>query len=328
MTNKSPLNAIHTQLETDMEAVNTAILERLESGVPLIPQIAKHLIESGGKRIRPLLTLASTALNNGDMTRAHKLAASVEFIHSATLLHDDVVDESGERRGKTTANLIYGNQEAVLVGDFLFARAFQLMTEDGSLDVLRILSGASAIISEGEVMQLAHKGSLTMTMDDYIAIITAKTAALFAAATEVGPAIAGTDKMAMQAMYDYGLNLGIAFQIADDTLDYMADSAALGKEIGDDFREGKLTAPILFALQDANDDERVFWQRTLNKCDQKDGDFETALDILGKHNTIERSMKLAKSYGQKAKDALKNAPEHPLKPELIALIDYSIHRNT
>ena len=245
----NPLAQLSTALERDMLAVNEQIITHMQSPVALIPQLASYLIAAGGKRIRPLLTLASTSIYSGDMSRAHGLSAAVEFIHTATLLHDDVVDESEERRGQKAANLIFGNQASVLVGDFLFSRAFQLMTADGSLDVLKILSDASAIIAEGEVMQLTTMGNLNTDMDTYIEVIKSKTAALFAAACEVGPVIAGADKGAAQAMADYGMNMGIAFQIADDALDYDANQAELGKTIGDDFREG-LTAIISVKVQE------------------------------------------------------------------------------
>lgn len=324
----TPLETIAAALESDMESVNNTILTRLESSVPTIPEVARHLIAAGGKRIRPLMTLATTAIYSGDMPRAHTLAAAVEFIHSATLLHDDVVDESDERRGKTTANLVYGNQTAVLVGDFLFARSFQLMTEDKSLEVLRILSNAAAIIAEGEVMQLSLKGQMTMTMDDYIAIVTAKTAALFAAATEVAPVIANASPAHQTAMHAYGLNLGIAFQIADDALDYNANAAKLGKAIGDDFREGKLTAPILFALENATADEQKFWHRTLSENTQTPEDLQTAQDILTRHDAITKTINMAQNYGQKAKSAMQSAPDHPLKQAMVDLVDYTINRNT
>jgi len=324
----SPLEIIAAQLDTDMEAVNATILSRLESSVPTIPEVARHLIAAGGKRIRPLMTLATTAIYGGDMPRAHRLSAAVEFIHSATLLHDDVVDESDERRGKTTANLVYGNQTAVLVGDFLFARSFQLMTEDKSIEILRILSNAAAIIAEGEVMQLALKGQMTMTMDNYIQIISAKTAALFAAATEVAPVIAGAGAEHQHAMHEYGMNLGIAFQIADDALDYNGGAEKLGKAVGDDFREGKLTAPILFALENATGNERAFWQRTLANNQQTEGDLSTAQNILTRHNALHKATQMAYIYGDKAKACMKQAPDHPLKKQMVDLVDYTIKRNT
>ncbi len=325
----APIKTLSEALNADMDAVNDCIRARMQSDVPLIPKLADYLISSGGKRIRPLMTLACTAIYGGEMKRAHTLAAAVEFIHSATLLHDDVVDESLERRGKKTANLVFGNQASVLVGDFLFSRAFQLMTEDDSMQVLRILSHASAIIAEGEVLQLTHKGDMATNMDHYIAIIKAKTAALFAAACEVSPVIAGADDKAVQAMHDYGMYLGIAFQIADDALDYSADQATLGKTVGDDFREGKLTAPILIALKDADAQEQAFWKRTLSMDDQKDGDLDTALEILKRHSALERSLDLAREYGQKAKDLMADAPDHApgIKAAMIDLVDYSIERD-
>lgn len=324
----APLSILSQILETDLQATNDCILDKMQSDVPLIPKLADYLIASGGKRIRPIMTLACTSLYGGDMSRAHKLAAAVEFIHSATLLHDDVVDESAERRGKATANLVFGNQASVLVGDFLFSRAFQLMTEDHSLEVLRILSKASAVIAEGEVLQLTHMGDMSTTMDHYIAIIKAKTAALFAAACEIAPVIANADKTAQQAMHDYGMYLGIAFQIADDALDYNADQEKLGKVVGDDFREGKLTAPVLIALSDADADERAFWKRTLSNHEQNEGDLARAQAIIAKHNAAQRSMDLAHKYGQKAKDAMALAPagQEDLKQALIDLVDYSITR--
>lgn len=274
------------------------------------------------------MTLACTAIYSGDMNRAHTLSAAVEFIHSATLLHDDVVDESPQRRGKAAANLVYGNSSAVLVGDFLFAKSFQLMTQDKSLEVLRILSNASAIIAEGEVLQLTHKGDMTTSMDSYISIIKAKTAALFAAACEVGPVIAGENIAQQDAMHEYGLNLGIAFQIADDALDYSADQEALGKAVGDDFREGKMTAPILIAIENATEDEKAFWTRTISMGNQTDEDLPRAIEILNSHNAIEKSLDLAKTYGNKAKAAMQQAPDHPSKEAMIGLITYAIERNT
>ena len=323
----NPLEDLSDLLDQDMRAVNAMIIKRMESPVALIPQLAGYLIAAGGKRIRPLLTLACTKIYGGDLSRAHGLATAVEFIHSATLLHDDVVDESEQRRGQDAANLVYGNQASVLVGDFLFSRAFQLMTEDGSLDVLRILSGASAIIAQGEVMQLTTAGNLQTTMDEYLEVIKAKTAALFAAACEIGPVIAGSNKNAAQAMAEYGLYLGIAFQIADDALDFEADRAKLGKTVGDDFREGKMTAPVILALQNASADELKFWTRTIGEKNQQDGDLETAQKILRKHDAIKNSLKIAEDYGHKARLALAEAPDSPLRALLDELVNYSIHRS-
>ena len=324
----SPLETLSDTLKTDMDAVNTAIMNNMQSPIALIPQLAGYLIAAGGKRIRPLLTLASTSLYGGDMTRAHNLAAVVEFIHSATLLHDDVVDESTQRRGQDSASQVFGNQAAVLVGDYLFSRSFQMMVSDGNLDVLRVLSDASAVIASGEVMQLSTANNLETTLDDYVEVIKAKTAALFAAACEVGPMIADADKEQIKALHDYGMNMGIAFQIADDALDYAAERKTLGKTIGDDFREGKMTAPILFALQKANAEERDFWTRTIERRDQTDGDLQTAMDIFERHNALGLSMDMARTFAAQAKEALTGVPDHDLKKVLLDLVDYVVERKT
>ncbi len=323
----NPLESLSDLLQEDMGKVNTLILKNMESKVPLIPQLASYLIAAGGKRIRPLLTLACTQLYDGNMPRAHRLAASVEFIHTATLLHDDVVDESDERRGQDAANLIFGNQASVLVGDFLFSRSFQLMVKDGSLDILRILSDAAAIIAQGEVLQLSMTGNLETTMDDYIEVIKAKTAALFAAACEVGPIIAGQEPSAAQAMAEYGLNLGIAFQITDDALDYAGGQEKIGKTIGDDFREGKMTAPVLFALEKADAKEKAFWTRTIKDKNQKDGDLAEAQDIIARHDAINLSMALARSYAKKARLALAEAPDHNIRALLDDIVTFTIERD-
>lgn len=323
---QNPLNDIAQILDSDMRAVNAKIIERMESPVALIPQLAGYLIAAGGKRIRPLLTLACAKIYGGDMDRAYGLAAAVEFIHTATLLHDDVVDESAERRGRETANMVFGNQASVLVGDFLFARAFQLMVDDGSLAVLRTLSDAAAIIAQGEVMQLTTAGNLATTMDQYLDVIKAKTAALFAAACEVGPLVAGRDSAEARAMAEYGLYLGIAFQIADDALDYTADGEKLGKTIGDDFREGKMTAPVILAHAQGDAKEKEFWRRVVSDKNQQEGDLTAAQDILTRRGTIEQSFDLAQSYGEKARLALAEAPDHDLRALLDDLVGYSITR--
>lgn len=326
-TSKSPLDDLQIMLSDDMGAVNAMILTRMESAVPVIPQLAGYLIAAGGKRIRPLMTLAATSLYGGDMPRAHRLATAVEFIHTATLLHDDVVDGSDERRGQKSANAIYGNEISVLVGDFLFARAFQLMVEDGNLDVLKTLSDASAVITQGEVLQLSLQGNMDTTLDDYLNVIKGKTAALFAAACEVGPLVAGAGKNDAQIMCEYGMNLGIAFQIADDVLDYASDSKTLGKEIGDDFREGKMTAPVILALQNANEEERSFWVRTLSDKDQNDSDLIRAISILKRHNALTNGLSMAKEYAGKAREALAEAPDSPLRATLDALALYTVTRH-
>ena len=280
------------------------------SDVPLIPQLAGYLIASGGKRIRPLLTLATARLIDADINQATLLAATVEFIHTATLLHDDVVDESTERRGKKTANLVFGNQETVLVGDFLFSRAFQLMVKTNSIEILRILSQASAVIAEGEVLQLQHQGNLSIGWDNYKDIIKAKTASLFAASCEVRGAIV-KDKEIQEHLNAYGHNLGMAFQVTDDTLDYDANQEDLGKTVGDDFREGKLTAPILFALDEATEDEKAFWKRTMVDHDIKDGNLEHAKSLIIKYDGLNQSKKLANIYVERAKDSIDAIMKRP-----------------
>lgn len=325
-TSENPLDRLQLLLGEDMNAVNAMIMARMDSPVPIIPQLAGYLIAAGGKRIRPLMTLAATALYRGDMARAHRLATSVEFIHTATLLHDDVVDDSNERRGQKSANVIFGNEASVLVGDFLFSRAFQLMVEDGNLHVLKTLSDASAIIAQGEVLQLATQGNLSTTMDDYLEVIKGKTAALFAAACEVGPLIADRNVNDARIMAEYGMNLGIAFQIADDILDYSANQAKLGKAVGDDFREGKMTAPVIIALAAANDEERAFWTRTMGDRQQDDSDLVRAHAILKRHDAIAKALTMAREYAQKAREALAEAPDSEFRALLDTLALYTVDR--
>ncbi len=322
----NPLDVLQEQMASDMDAVNVMILQNMQSEVPLIPQLASYLIAAGGKRIRPLLTLSCTALFDGDMKRAHALSAAVEFIHTATLLHDDVVDDSDERRGKKSANVVFGNEASVLVGDFLFSRAFQLMVSDGNLDILRILSNASAVIAEGEVMQLAAQNNIDTTMTEYEAVIEGKTASLFAAACEVGPIIADQPKEIVSAMRNYGLYLGMAFQVIDDVLDYNANREKLGKAVGDDFREGKMTAPVIFAIQKADATEREFWQRTLGDKNQNDADLATAQQLIKKHNTLAQGIEMAQTYGGRAIASLEIIPDGTLKETLKDLISFTINR--
>ncbi len=323
----NPLERLVTQLKPDMAAVNDIILSRMQSDIPLIPQLAGHLIAGGGKRIRPLLTLASAALFGYSGTRQHKLAACVEFIHTATLLHDDVVDESDQRRGKASANSVFGNEAAVLVGDFLFSRSFQLMVEDGSLEVLRILSNASAVIAEGEVMQLTTANNLETTEEQYLKVIGAKTAELFAAACEVGAIVADRPAGECAAMRDYGMYLGIAFQISDDVLDYAAAEERLGKSVGDDFREGKMTLPVLKALSKATPAEKQFWQRTMGDLDQTDQDLAEAQTILKKYKTLPESLAAARDFAAKGKKCLDKLPGHPLRQDMAELIDFAVERD-
>ena len=324
---QNPLDALSDLMTEHMERVDALIVENMRSDVPLIPKLAEYLISAGGKRIRPLLTLASTALFDGPMEKSYHLAAAVEFIHTATLLHDDVVDESGERRGKKAANLVFGNQASVLVGDFLFSKSFQMMVESESLEILRILSSASAIIAQGEVLQLVTTNDITTNMAAYIEVIESKTAALFSASCEVGAVLSDQNEKTVSAMRRYGMKLGTAFQIIDDALDYMADQEKLGKEIGDDFREGKMTAPVIFALENANEEERTFWQKTLGHKKQDDGDFDKAMEIISAHNALNRTITLAKTRAQESVDALADFPESQIRTLLCDLSDFTITRS-
>src|SRR5215208_6334459 len=288
----------------DMNGVNAVILERMQSKVALIPELAGHLIAGGGKRMRPMLTLACANLLGSPGTRHHKLAAAVEFIHTATLLHDDVVDGSGLRRGKRTANLIWGNPASVLVGDFLFSRAFELMVEDGSLRVLRILSHASAVIAEGEVEQLTAQRRIETDEEQYLTIISAKTAALFAAACRVAPVVAEASEDAELALENYGKNLGIAFQLTDDVIDYASDSATMGKGVGDDFRDGKMTLPVILAYARGTESDRDFWRSTISGECVSDDDLGHAVELLRSTDALSDTIERARHYGRRAIDAL------------------------
>ncbi len=310
----------------DLNRVNTTILERTGSDVTMIPEVANHLISSGGKRLRPMLTLATAGLCNYTGDGHIKLAASVEFMHTATLLHDDVVDESDMRRGKLAARMLWGNEASVLVGDFLLGQAFKMMVEVGSLQCLDVLSTAAAVIAEGEVMQLSAAKDTQTTEDDYLAVIRAKTAALFGAACEVGPILANCSKAEIAACRSYGMNLGIAFQLIDDALDYGGSSAKLGKNVGDDFREGKITLPIVLSFRRGTDSEREFWRRTLEKGEINDGDLETALATMRKHRALEDTIERAKHYGAMARDALELFPQSNWKRALFEVVDFCVSR--
>ncbi|MEO9684805.1 MAG: polyprenyl synthetase family protein [Tateyamaria sp.] len=322
-----PHDRLAAWLAQDMGAVNDLIQERMASRhAPRIPEVTRHLVDAGGKRLRPMLTLAAAHLCGYKGPYHIHLAATVEFIHTATLLHDDVVDESAQRRGRPTANLLWDNKSSVLVGDYLFSRSFQLMTETGSIDVLRILSDASATIAEGEVLQMTAAQDLATDESVYLQVVRGKTAALFSAATEVGGVIAGADDTVVKALYDYGDALGIAFQIVDDLLDYQGQSAATGKNVGDDFRERKLTLPVIKAVAKADAEERAFWSRTIEKGHQEDGDLEHALDLLHRHETLEATKIDAVAWAEKAKQAMARMPAHDLRDMLIDLADYVVER--
>jgi octaprenyl-diphosphate synthase len=323
---KAALDRLQALVAEDLGAVNQIILSRMQSPVVLIPELAGHLIAGGGKRLRPMLTLACAHALSYSGDRHHKLAAAVEFIHTATLLHDDVVDASGLRRGRKTANTIWGNQPSVLVGDFLFSRAFELMVEDGSLRVLKILSRASAVIAQGEVQQLTTAHDLGTTEDRYLEVITSKTAVLFAAACQIAAVVAERDPATEERLETYGRNLGIAFQLVDDALDYAADSADMGKNSGDDFREGKLTLPVILAYARGSEDERDFWHRTIARLKQEDTDLAQAVSLCRKHGTIAETLDRARHYGARAKDALAGLPDSAAKAILTDTVDFAIAR--
>jgi len=320
------LESLIALVTDDLERVNKTIVERMHSQVELIPQLAGHIVAAGGKRLRPVLTLASARLAGHKELRHVKLAACVEFIHTATLLHDDVVDESSLRRGLASANAMFGNKPSVLVGDFLFSRAFELMVEDGSLAVLAILSRASSIIAEGEVLQLMTSNDTSTGEDAYLEVIRSKTAALFSAACRIGAVIADRPKVEEDALESYGLNLGIAFQLIDDVLDYSAKQALLGKEVGDDFRDGKITLPVILAFRRGDNDERAFWKRTLEDQDQHSGDLDQAIAILERHGSLADTIARARHYGSIARDALGIFPDSPLKQAMTDAIEFSIDR--
>ncbi|MPY69470.1 MAG: polyprenyl synthetase family protein [Alphaproteobacteria bacterium] len=310
----------------DLAQVNAVILEQMQSPVLLIPQLAGHIIAAGGKRLRPMLTLSAARLCGYGGTRHVGLAACVEFIHTATLLHDDVVDESDLRRGAATANAVWGNKSSVLVGDFLFARAFELMVADGSLEVLRILSRASSVIAEGEVHQLVTANDTETLEEDYLEVIRAKTAKLFAAACEIGAVVNDRREAERLALESFGHNLGMAFQLIDDVLDYSARQATLGKTVGDDFREGKITLPIVLAFRAADEEARAFWRRTLEDLEQKKGDFRRAVNLLEQTGALRATVDRARDYAVRAAEALRPFPDGEHKQALLESVDFAVAR--
>lgn len=327
MSGTGPFEKLQTLLAADMEAVNTLIRDRMASEhAPRIPEVTAHLVEAGGKRLRPMLTLAAARICGYEGENHVKLAATVEFIHTATLLHDDVVDESGQRRGRPTANLLWDNKSSVLVGDYLFARSFQLMVETGKLRVLDILANASAVIAEGEVLQLTAAQNLATTEEIYLQVVRGKTAALFAAACEVGGVIANAPETQVDALHAFGDAIGISFQIVDDLLDYGGASDSLGKNTGDDFRERKLTMPVIMAIANADATERAFWVRVIEKGKQEDGDLEHAMALMAKHNTLELTRQNALNWAEVAKSALAPLPDCELKELLTDLADFVVSR--
>ncbi len=310
----------------DMGKVNALILSKTGSDVEMIPEVAKHLIDSGGKRLRPMLTLAAAALCGYEGDHHITLAASVEFMHTATLLHDDVVDESDMRRGKQAARMVWGNQASVLVGDFLLGQAFRMMVDAGSMGALDVLSTASMVIAEGEVMQLSVAQSMETTEDDYLAVIRAKTAALFSAAAEVGPILADSDKPTRDAFRSFGVNLGLAFQLVDDALDYGGSKADLGKNVGDDFYEGKVTLPVLLAYRRGSEEERKFWRTAMESDSADSAALAQAMELLAKHGAITDTVARARHYGEIARDALAPLPASEQKRALLDVVEFCISR--
>ncbi|WP_316015812.1 polyprenyl synthetase family protein [Roseobacter sp. HKCCA0434] len=324
-SDQTPVHRLQGLLSDRMEAVNSLIADRMASeNAPRIPQVTAHLVGAGGKRIRPLMVLAAAALYGYRGDNDVKLAATVEFIHTATLLHDDVVDESEQRRGRPTANLLWDNQSSVLVGDYLFARSFQLMVEAESLRVLDILANAAAVIAEGEVLQLSVARDLTTVEDTYIKVVRGKTAALFAAASEVGGLVAGASDADVAALRRYGDALGIAFQIADDLLDLVGED--IGKNTGDDLREGKLTLPVIRALAVAQGEERAFWERLIGKGRFEEGDVERARAIFDRHGIIEGVRESAFDWVAEAQSALEGLPEGDVRTSLHDLAEFTVAR--
>ena len=319
------LDALYTLVKGDLARIDQLILARVKNEIALIHQIASHIIASGGKRIRPALTLISSKLCGYEGDKHIALAGAIEFIHTATLLHDDVVDESKLRRGLATANDLFGNKASVLVGDFLLSQAFQIMVADGSLKVLKILSDASAVIAKGEVMQLMTEGQPETSVDDYLKVISSKTAVLFAAACELG-AVAGGREAQEAPLREFGLNVGIAFQLMDDMLDYAADQAALGKTVGDDFREGKVTLPVIVAYNAGSAEEKTFWRRTLSDRAQEEGDLARAVALLKKHGALAQTVAMAENYLAKARQSLAGFPSGPAKSAMLDIVEFCAHR--
>ncbi len=323
---RARLDRLQALVQDELARVNAVIVAEMQSPVELIPQLARHLVAAGGKRIRPILTLVSARMCGYAGDRHVNLAACVEFIHTATLMHDDVVDASDLRRGRATANAVWGNKAPVLVGDFLFSRAFEVMVADGSLDVLRILANASAVISEGEVMQLLTANDSTTTEDAYFAMIEAKTAKLFEAAARIGGVIAARPEADCAALAEYGRSLGIAFQLVDDALDYGAEQQALGKTVGDDFTDGKVTLPVVLAFAAGDEAERAFWRRVLETDDRQDADFAEAMRLLRKHDAIAATVSRAETHGERARRALDRFPPSEERAAMLELVDFCIER--
>ena len=324
---RNAVEGLQALVKDDLAQVNELILERMASPVSMIPAVASYLINAGGKRLRPMITLASAKMCGYTGQDHVKLAATVEFIHTATLLHDDVVDESDLRRGRASANTLWGNQASVLVGDFLFSRSFNLMVEVGDIDILDVLSTASSVIAEGEVMQLASTANLDTSLDTYLQIVSSKTAALFAAAARVGGMVTNVSDTQENALSLYGEKLGIAFQLVDDALDYSGKQAELGKSIGDDFREGKITMPVILAYEQGTQDERAFWKRVMEGDTQDTDDLSNAMGLIDKYDALDSTINQARKYADKARNALHQLPDNPYRHALDGIIDFCVERD-
>ncbi len=325
-TDQPSLQPLLDLVAPDMDSLNRLILSYAEAHVELIPKLAHHLIDAGGKRLRPMITLAAANLCDYDGEQHIKVACAVEFLHTATLLHDDVVDESDIRRGRKAARLLWGNQATVLVGDYLLAQCFRMMVETRNLDALDIMSAAAADIAEGEVFQLTLQNNVATTEDDYMQMIEWKTATLFAAAAELGAVIAGRPRQEIAALRSFGRNLGIAFQLVDDALDYGGEQAVMGKKVGDDFREGKITLPVVLSFRRGDEEERTFWQRVIQQREQQEGDLAHALELMRRHGAIADTVERARHYGGIARDALAIFPASPARQALEEAVDFCIAR--
>ena len=321
----SPIDRMQALLAHDLAAVEEILSTESASPVDMIPDLSHYIVAAGGKRLRPLITLAAAHAAGGANAATHNLSAAVEFIHTATLLHDDVIDESDLRRGKPAAKAVWGNSASILVGDFLFAQAFTLMVRTGSLDILGILSRASSVIAEGEVHQLSALGRNDLATEEYLTIIAAKTAALFEASARAGALSSGSDTHA-DALAHYGKNLGLAFQIVDDALDYGGTESAIGKSVGDDFREGKITLPVIIARRRGSDDDRTFWDRAMMVETQKPDDLAHAIRLIRQTDAAQASLNEARAYAGLAKSALVTLPDSDYKQVLLDLADFCVSR--
>lgn len=328
MATSSDIQPLLDLTSSDMDRVDSLLLSRSSSDIELIGQISRHIIDSGGKRLRPMLTLAASRLCDYAGDHHITLAAGVEFMHTATLLHDDVVDESDRRRGRDTARIVWSNPASVLVGDFLLGQAFAMMVEAGSMEALRVLSDAAKIIAQGEVMQLSVLGRLDISREDYLTIIGSKTAALFSACAQMGPILSGDSDRIQKCFDDYGMNLGIAFQLVDDALDYGGIESQLGKNLGDDFFEGKATLPVLLSYWQSDAKDKEFWRHAFSKKNSDDSDLAHARDLLIRHGAIEETLHYARDYGERATTALSDLPDSDAKSALLSVVSYCIGRGT